>query len=116
MKLIPLLIFTSLISSCITTTQNRIPTSYDTMSLYRGVYIKEGDPYTGKGYENWEIHEKACKDAQGYTVQYDDCLIVPLRKNEIIKRIVIMPKKSGDLVRIPRTYIMMVMRRADWME
>jgi hypothetical protein len=86
------------------------------MSLYHGFYVREGDPYTGKGYEHGENGKGTFSGSQVYITQYDDNMIVPLRKDEIIKRIVIMPKKMGDLMRVPRTYIMMVLKRAEWMD
>ncbi len=116
MKYFLLLMVAAMLSSCISMTQNRIPTSYNTMSLYHGVYLRSGDPFTGKEYENTDKNQQYFTAGQGYTIQYDDTLIVPLRRNEIIKRIVIMPKKQGDLIRVPRTDIMMVLKRADWME
>ncbi len=103
------------LTSCLSMTQNRIPSSYDTMSLYKGYYVREGDPYTGKGYVQEGCNANFQNSGQGYIIQYGDDKIIPLRKNEVIRRIVIMPKKQGD-IRVPRSYIIMVVKNAAWAE
>lgn len=102
------------LSSCSTLTKT--PPNYDVMDLFNGVYTREGDPFTGRGYANSvSISGQSKNNDMKYVMQYEQTDVITLRSREVIKKICVMTKRVGNAY-VRKTDVYIVLKKSDWVE
>ena len=102
------------LSSCSTLTKT--PPNYDIMDLFNGVYTREGDPFTGRGYANSvSINGASRNNDMKYVMQFEQTDVIPLRSREVIKKICVMTKRVGNTY-VRKTDVYIVLKKSDWVE
>ena len=89
--------------------------NYKINDLYYNIYNKEGDVWTGEGYEKKPY---AIDFLRNYQLvennKYDSA--VPMRSPEVIKRILVLTEKNGNDSYVEEHYEYLLIKKADWRE